>query len=63
MKSVVTNNSGVYTIGVALFKLKDRELVAIAKRKLDFVVKGADKTRGAALRLADTWRYEKVNGD
>jgi len=56
-------NSGVYTIGVALFKLKDRELVAIAKRKLDFVVKGADKTRGAALRLADTWRYEKVNGD
>lgn len=51
-------NAGVYTVGVALFELKNRELVAIAKRKLDFSIKGADLTRGAALKLADTWQYD-----
>lgn len=51
-------NGGVYSIPVALFSLRNRELIAVGRRKLDFTVKGIDITRGAALKLEDTWVYE-----
>jgi ABC-2 type transport system ATP-binding protein len=49
-------NAGVYYIGVGLFKFKNRELVAVEPHKLKFIIKGADITKGAALKLIDTWK-------
>jgi ABC-2 type transport system ATP-binding protein len=51
-------NAGSYEVAVALFGLKNRELLAIGKNKMRFAVKGRDITKGAALKLADTWKYE-----
>lgn len=52
-------NPGMYSFGTSsLFRIKNRELVAIDHNKIGFTVKGSDPTRGAALKLADTWRYE-----
>ena len=48
-------NPGLYHIGASLFKLKNRELVAKDKTYSQFVVKGEDITRGAALKLKDNW--------
>lgn len=48
-------NAGTYGINVAMFKWRNRELVAIAKNKNQFVVKGDDITRGGSLKLANTW--------
>ena len=47
-------NGGAYQIAAALFRQKNRELVAIGKNQ-QFSVKGHDVTKGAALKLADTW--------
>ncbi len=53
-------NAGTYQIGgISLFRLENRELLAIDKTKSDFVVKGEDLTRGSALKLPDGWVYEK----
>jgi ABC-2 type transport system ATP-binding protein len=55
-------NAGVFHMATALFKLDNRELIAIGKRKAKFVVKGDDNTRGAALRLEHTWGYGSHGG-
>jgi ABC-2 type transport system ATP-binding protein len=49
-------NAGVYLIDAALFKRENRELVGFTKDKAKFVIKGADPTKGAALKLADNWK-------
>ncbi|HKU19089.1 MAG TPA: ABC transporter ATP-binding protein [Candidatus Saccharimonadales bacterium] len=51
-------NGGAYQIGAGLFRVKNGELLAISDSKMHFMVKGSDPTRGSALRLADTWKYE-----
>jgi ABC-2 type transport system ATP-binding protein len=51
-------NAGTYGINVAMFKWRNRELVAIAKSKNQFVIKGDDITRGGAFRLENTWTLE-----
>lgn len=53
-------NGGVYHIGAGLFRAKNVELLSVAKNNINFIVKGSDSTRGAALKLADTWKYEHV---
>ncbi len=52
-------NPGAYVVTAALFNWKNRELLAVAKQKNSFMVRGADITRGGALALADTWTYGK----
>jgi len=53
-------NPGVYQIaGVSLFKTINRELLAINKYQNEFLVKGTDETRGGALKMEDTWEYDK----
>ncbi len=54
-------NSGVYEVTAALFRRKNRELLAFTKRGSEFVIKGSDPMRGAAVKLADTWKYDKAN--
>ncbi len=51
-------NGGLYHITVALFKLSNRQLVCIGKNKSQFLIKGSDFTRGAALKLENTWEYK-----
>ncbi len=51
-------NAGMYRIGVGLFTLDNRKLVAVAKGKCQFVIKGSDITKGAAVKLPDTWAYK-----
>jgi len=51
-------NAGVYSIGAGLFRSKNGELLSVTKNKAQFIVKGSDPIRGAALKLADTWKYE-----
>lgn len=51
-------NGGLYHIGAGLFSRKNGELLAIVTKKAEFIVKGSDATRGSALKLADTWKYE-----
>ena len=50
-------NAGVYEINASLFRVKDRECLAISKKRNSFTIKGMDMTRGNALRLDDTWVY------
>lgn len=53
-------NGGMYQVsGISLFRAHNRELVAIAKRKIPVAVKGSDITRGASLKLAANWEYVK----
>lgn len=55
-------NEGVYFIDAALFRLKNRELLNfVHSNKAQFIVKGHDITKGAALKLADTWEYKQGN--
>lgn len=51
-------NGGVYQIGAGLFRARNAELLSINRSKSQFVVKGEDLTRGAALKLANNWKYE-----
>jgi ABC-2 type transport system ATP-binding protein len=53
-----TFNGGLYHIGAGLFKAKNGELLSVNSNKVQFIVKGSDTTRGAALKLSDTWKYE-----
>ncbi|MBC7404813.1 MAG: ABC transporter ATP-binding protein [Cytophaga sp.] len=50
-------NAGTYQIGAGLYNVKNSQLVSMTKNKLQFIIKGSDETRGAALKLADTWEY------
>lgn len=49
-------NPGVYEISSALFTATERNLVAIPKNRVKFLVKGADDTRAGAIKLEDTWQ-------
>lgn len=49
-------NSGLYTITAALFKAKNRELIAITKKNEHFVIKDKDLSKGGVLKLKDTWK-------
>lgn len=51
-------NPAVYRIGFGLFKLTNRELLATTNKKCQFVIKGQDITRGAALKLEHNWKLE-----
>ncbi|HSW37375.1 MAG TPA: ABC transporter ATP-binding protein [Candidatus Saccharimonadales bacterium] len=51
-------NGGVYEIGVGLFRLKNREMLTFIKDKKRFIIKGSDNTKGGAVKLADTWKYD-----
>lgn len=51
-------NAGSYQFTAALFRSKNRELMAVNKNKLVFSVDGFDITKGGALKLRDTWKYE-----
>jgi ABC-2 type transport system ATP-binding protein len=54
-------NEGVYFIDAALFRLENRELLSsIHSNKVQFIVKGHDITKGAALKLADAWEYKRA---
>jgi hypothetical protein len=50
-------NSGLYQAGIALFKISNKELVAVSKQRAQFIVKGSDDTRGAALKLGSSWIF------
>lgn len=52
-------NGGVYFVAVALFKLSNKELISIGKSKSQFIIKGSDPSKAAALKLKDTWKYEQ----
>jgi ABC-2 type transport system ATP-binding protein len=49
-------NAGIYYITVALFRRKNREILCLGSNKSKFIVKGNDDTKGAALKLASTWK-------
>jgi ABC-2 type transport system ATP-binding protein len=51
-------NAGRYEIAVALFGYPNRDLIAAGKKKCNFVLKGDDITKGAAVKLLDTWEYK-----
>lgn len=48
-------NGGSYGVRVGLFKLENRELIAVSKHAHPFVVKRSDISRGGALFLPDNW--------
>lgn len=50
-------NAGVYIVTAALFKKQNREMIAPGHGRCTFKVEGHDITRGAALKLEDTWEY------
>lgn len=50
-------NAGMYQVTAALYQAKNRELVAINANKVMFHVGNPDATKGAALKLRDTWEY------
>lgn len=51
-------NGGVYEVAVAMSRWRNRELVAVAKDRPRFVIKGSDVMRGGALRLKDSWENQ-----
>ena len=53
-------NSGIYTITGALFKFKNRELIAITKKNDQFVIKEEDISKAGPLKLDDTWEIQKA---
>jgi ABC-2 type transport system ATP-binding protein len=53
-------NSGTYQIGAGLFKFNNRELLAPIKKKPQFIIKGRDITKGAAMKLADSWTQPRI---
>lgn len=51
-------NEGLYRVnGVCLFKVNNRELLAFEQEHEEFNITGHDITRGASVKLADTWVY------
>ncbi len=51
-------NNGMYQIDTALFKLENKQLLKFTKRKPEFVIKGEDITRGAAIKIENTWKIK-----
>ncbi len=55
-------NVGTYRFaGITLFRLENREVLAVNKKNNEFYIKGDDDRRGAAVRLPDSWKYAKKN--
>jgi len=52
-------NAGTYRLTAALFTSWNKKLVASAPNRNEFVIKNSDETRGAALKLPDTWEQER----
>lgn len=52
-------NAASYMFTAALFKSKNRQLLAFQRKGSPFVVKGVDPTRGAAIKLDDAWRFSE----
>jgi ABC-2 type transport system ATP-binding protein len=48
-------NPGVYELTAVLSAIAGRKLLTVSANKINFVVKGNDITRGAALKLPDNW--------
>lgn len=55
-------NGGVYNIDAALFRLSNRELLAVSDHKVQFSIKGNDIRRGGAIKLEDTWYRVTTKG-
>lgn len=49
-------NEGVYEIGAGLFALDNKELLSAGKHRSKFKVTGHDASKGAAIKLPDTWK-------
>lgn len=49
-------NPGVYQITGVICKKDTRELLAVSKAKPKFYIKGADATKGGAIKLEHTWK-------
>jgi ABC-2 type transport system ATP-binding protein len=49
-------NAGIYQIDTALFRLKNRQLLSFSKSKSKFVITDEDPSKGASLKLANTWK-------
>lgn len=52
-------NPGAYNIDAALFRLENRELIAVSHEKNFYTIRGSDITKGAALKLEHNWDFEK----
>lgn len=52
-------NPGLYQVGSGLYLHKNRELVAIAKSKCSFALKGNDDTKGGAMKLEHNWKLRE----
>jgi ABC-2 type transport system ATP-binding protein len=48
-------NAGVYQVTSVLCRVEDRKLLSIGQPTLKFSISGNDITRGAAMKLEDTW--------
>ena len=48
-------NGGIYQIPIALCRWKNRELVAVGKKRAKFAVKSSDITRGGVVKLQHNW--------
>jgi ABC-2 type transport system ATP-binding protein len=49
-------NAGAYELATALFNQKNREMVTYDAHRVKFLVSSDDPTRGAALKLPNTWK-------
>lgn len=53
-------NAGVYQLTVALCRMEGRQLLSVGDKVIKFKIDGdLDLSRGAALKLADTWQISK----
>lgn len=48
-------NPGVYELTAILSAVSERKLLTLSANKVNYVVKGNDSTRGAAMKLPDSW--------
>lgn len=51
-------NPGPYEIDAVVFGKKNRNIIALAKKRAKFLVPGVDETRGASIKLPDSWAVE-----
>lgn len=56
-----TLNPGIYEVSAVLFATENRKPLAVMKKKVKFLVKGKDLTRGSGMRLPDTWSLENLD--
>lgn len=49
-------NGGLYEISTVICRMRNREMLALGKNKIQFALKGSDDTKGGAIKIADTWK-------